>query len=87
MRTPDTNFADLDGYPFEPHYVNFEGLRLHYIDVGPTDGPTALLMHGMPTWSFLNRHIIHALVAKGWRCVAPDHIGFGRSDKLTDTDG
>ena len=86
MRTPDTNFADLDGYPFEPHYVNFEGLRLHYIDVGPTDGPTALLMHGMPTWSFLNRHIIHALVAKGWRCVAPDHIGFGRSDKVTDTD-
>nr|QQZ50913.1 alpha/beta fold hydrolase [Phenylobacterium glaciei] len=55
-----------------------------YVDEGPRDGPVALLMHGMPTWSYLNRKIIHRLVAAGWRCVAADHIGFGRSDKVTD---
>lgn len=84
LRTPDAHFAELDGYPFAPNYHDFEGLRLHYVDVGPRDGPVALLMHGMPTWSYLNRHIIHVLVAAGWRCVAPDHIGFGRSDKVID---
>jgi len=84
LRTPDGAFADLPGYPFPPRYRAFEGLRMHYIDVGPRDGPVALLMHGMPTWSFLNRHIVGVLVAAGWRCVAADHIGFGRSDKPTD---
>ena len=84
LRTPDGNFEGLDDYPFPPNYVEVEGLRLHYVDVGPRDGPVAMLMHGMPTWSFLNRHIIHALVAQGWRCIAHDHIGFGRSDKVTD---
>ncbi len=86
LRAPDGNFEGLDGYPFSPNYLDFEGLRLHYVDVGPRDGPVAMLMHGMPTWSFLNRHIIHVLVAKGWRCIAHDHIGFGRSDKVTDPD-
>jgi len=57
---------------------------MHYIDEGPRDAPVALLMHGMPTWSFLYRHMIPSLVAAGYRCVAPDHIGFGRSDKVTD---
>ena len=70
LRAPDGNFAGLDRYPFTPHYVAFEGLRLHYVDAGPRDGPVAMLMHGMPTWSFLNRHIIHALVEQGWRCIA-----------------
>ena len=84
LRTPDSAFAALPDYPFEPCYLTVEGLRLHYIDVGPRDGPVALLMHGMPTWSFLNRHIIQRLAAAGWRCVAADHIGFGRSDKVVD---
>lgn len=84
FRTLDEHFSGLADYPFSPNYVDFEGLQLHYVDAGPRDGPVAMLMHGMPTWSFLNRHIIHALVAQGWRCIAHDHIGFGRSDKVTD---
>lgn len=84
LRTPDAAFADLPDFPYPPHYIVFEGLRLHYIDVGPADGPVALLMHGMPTWSFLNRRIIARLVAAGWRCIAADHLGFGRSDKPVD---
>lgn len=84
VRTAEAAFAELPGYPFSPHYLAFEGLRLHYVDEGPRTGPVALLMHGMPTWSFLNRHIIHALTAAGWRCIAADHIGFGKSDKVTD---
>lgn len=84
LRTPEANFADLPDYPFAPNYLDLEGLRLHYVDAGPRDGPVALLMHGMPTWSFLNRHIIRRLTAEGWRCVAADHLGFGRSDKPID---
>ena len=84
IRSPDAAFADLADYPFAPNFVTFQGLRLHYVDVGPRDGPVAMLMHGMPTWSYLNRHIIHVLSAAGWRCIAHDHIGFGRSDKVTD---
>jgi haloalkane dehalogenase len=86
LRSPDEHFEGLDGYPFAPNYILFEDLRLHYVDVGPKDGPVAMLMHGMPTWSFLNRHIIRVLSAAGWRCIAHDHIGFGRSDKVTDPD-
>lgn len=86
VRTPDEAFEGLPDYDFAPSYLTFEGLRLHYVDVGPRDGPVALLMHGMPTWSFLNRHIIHGLVTAGYRCIAADHIGFGRSDKVTDPD-
>jgi haloalkane dehalogenase len=84
IRTPDENFADLPDYDFASNYLSFEGLRLHYIDEGPRHGPVALLMHGMPTWSFLNRKIIAGLVAAGYRCIAADHIGFGRSDKVID---
>jgi haloalkane dehalogenase len=85
LRTPDgAAFEGLPDYPFAPRYIEVEGLRLHYVDEGPRDGPTVLLMHGMPTWSFLNRHIIRDLVAAGYRCIAADHIGFGRSDKVTD---
>jgi haloalkane dehalogenase len=86
LRTPDANFKGLPEFGHPPNYVDFEGLRLHYIDVGPPDGPVALLMHGMPTWSFLNRRIIARLLKAGWRCIAADHIGFGRSDKVIDDD-
>jgi haloalkane dehalogenase len=58
---------------------------MHYLDEGPADGPVALLVHGMPTWSYLYRSIIPPLVAAGYRCIAPDHLGFGRSDKPTDS--
>ena len=84
LRTADSAFADLPGYAHPPNYLSFEGLRLHYVDVGPRDGPVALLMHGMPTWGFLNRHLIDALSAAGYRCIAADHLGFGRSDKPVD---
>ena len=84
LRAPKHNFEGLPDFPYAPNYLAFQGLRLHYIDAGPADGPVALLTHGMPTWSFLNRHIIAALVKAGWRCIAADHIGFGRSDKVTD---
>ena len=93
LRTPDDRFADLPGYPFAPHYLDIpidaagEGtgdtgtLRVHYLDEGPADGEVVLLMHGEPSWSFLYRHMIPVLTAAGLRCVAPDLIGFGRSDK------
>lgn len=84
LRSPDSAFTDLPDYPYSPHHLTFEGLRMAYVDEGPRDGPVALLMHGMPTWSFLNRHIIRRLVRAGYRCIAADHIGFGRSDKVTD---
>ncbi len=86
VRTPDERFADLPGYPFEPHYaeVTADGvdpLRMHYVDEGPSDGPVALLLHGQPTWSYLYRTVIPVLVDRGIRVIAPDNIGFGRSDK------
>ncbi len=84
LRTAETAFEDLRGFTFAPRYLTVEGLRLHYIDEGPRDGPVALLMHGMPTWSFLNRHIVSGLTSAGWRCIAADHLGFGRSDKPAD---
>lgn len=84
VRTPDENFADLDDFPYEPHYVDVDGMRMHYVDEGPADAPVALMVHGMPTWSYLYRSIIPPMLAAGYRCIAPDHIGFGRSDKVTD---
>jgi len=84
VRTPDANFDGLAEFPYEPHYIDVDGLRMHYLDEGPADGPVALMVHGMPTWSYLYRHIIPVLVEGGYRCVAPDHIGFGRSEKVTD---
>jgi haloalkane dehalogenase len=86
LRTPDDRFADLPGYPFEPRYaeVSADGLapvRMHYVDEGPEDGPVALLLHGQPTWSYLYRTVIPVLVERGIRVIAPDNIGFGRSDK------
>ncbi len=83
LRTPDANFDVLTDFPFEPHHLDIDGLRMHYIDEGPADGPVALMIHGMPTWSYLYREIIVAMRDAGYRCIAPDHIGFGRSDKVT----
>lgn len=84
IRTPDDNFVDLVSFPYEPHYRQWQDLRLHYVDEGPPDGPVMLLLHGMPTWSYLYRDMIPGLVAAGYRCIVPDHLGFGRSDKPTD---
>jgi haloalkane dehalogenase len=84
LRTPDSRFADLEGFPFEPHYVELsDGLRMHYLDEGPRTAPPVLLLHGQPTWSYLYRNVIPTLVASGLRAIAPDMIGFGRSDKPT----
>lgn len=86
LRTPDDRFLNLPDYDFTPHYVELgEGLRLHYVDEGPRDGRTILLMHGEPSWSYLYRFMIRALSAAGFRVLAPDLIGFGRSDKPTET--
>jgi haloalkane dehalogenase len=88
IRTPETNFESLPAFPFAPHYLelntDISGLRMHYLDEGPRNAPVALLLHGMPTWSYLYRHMIPPLLAAGFRCIAPDHVGFGRSDKVTD---
>jgi haloalkane dehalogenase len=86
LRTPDERFADLPGYPFEPSYRDVETaglppLRMHYVDAGPADGPVVVLLHGQPTWSYLYREIIAVLAEAGLRVIAPDNIGFGRSDK------
>ncbi|MCU1599638.1 MAG: putative hydrolase or acyltransferase of alpha/beta superfamily [Frankiales bacterium] len=84
LRTPDDRFADLPDYPFTPAYADVgDGLRMHYAAAGPADGPVVLLMHGQPTWSYLYRHVIRELADKGVRAIAPDLIGYGRSDKPT----
>jgi haloalkane dehalogenase len=85
-RTPEDRFSSLPGYPFEAHYVDVPSgdgatLRVHYVDEGTADAPPVLLMHGEPSWSFLYRTMIPVLVDAGLRCVAPDLVGFGRSDK------
>jgi haloalkane dehalogenase len=82
FRTPDERFEGLEGYPYQPNYVEVDGLRLHHLDEG--SGPTVLCFHGEPDWSYLYRHMLDALVASGHRVVCPDLVGFGRSDKPTD---
>ncbi len=86
LRTPDDRFAGLPDFPFAPHYVEIpdgEGgtLRVHHLDEGPPDAAPVLLMHGEPSWCFLYRRMIPPLVAAGHRVIAPDLVGFGRSDK------
>lgn len=80
MRTPDTRFANLPGYPWKPNYLDWRGLRVHYLDEGK-GSRTLLCLHGEPTWSYLYRKMIPPFLAAGWRVVAPDFIGFGKSDK------
>lgn len=82
LRTPDERFKDLPDYPFKPNYLQLGELRMHYLDEGPRGAPVVLMLHGEPTWSYLYRKMIPPLVAGGYRAVAPDLIGFGRSDKL-----
>ncbi len=84
VRTPDACFDNLDGYPFTPNYAEIEGLRYHFVDEGPRDGEVILMLHGQPTWSYLYRKMIPVLVDSGYRVIAPDHIGMGRSDKPVD---
>ncbi len=84
LRTPKERFEGLDDYPFAPHYHEWEGLRMHYVDEG--SGPPVLLMHGQPNWSYLYRRFIPPLVEAGYRCVAADYIGFGKSDKVDEDD-
>ncbi|MCH8815087.1 MAG: haloalkane dehalogenase [Chloroflexi bacterium] len=86
LRTPDERFVDLPGYRFEPHYLDVpdgEGgsLRMHYVDEGPSDANPVLMMHGEPSWCYLYRKMIPGIIAAGHRALAPDLIGFGRSDK------
>ena len=89
LRTEDARFEGLPDYDFAPHFVEVDDtaggmLRVHYVDEGPRDVPPVLLMHGEPTWSYLYRHMIPPLVAAGHRVIAPDLVGFGRSDKPTE---
>jgi len=93
LRTPDERFADLPDYPFAPNYVDISDqdsehlggtLRVHYLDEGPADGAPILCMHGEPSWSYLYRKMIPLLVAAGHRVIAPDLVGFGKSDKPTE---
>jgi haloalkane dehalogenase len=81
LRTPDDRFTKLPGYAFLPHYVELGEIRMHYLDEGPHDGEVVLLLHGEPSWSYLYRKMIPGLVAAGLRVIAPDLVGFGRSDK------
>jgi len=86
LRTPDDRFQNLVGYPFTPHYTQVPdpdggSLRMHYLDEGPRHGELILCLHGQPTWSYLYRMMIPRFVAQGYRVIAPDFIGFGRSDK------
>jgi haloalkane dehalogenase len=89
LRTPDARFAALPGYPFSPNYLNVpngEGgaLRMHFVDEGPRGGAPVLMLHGEPSWSYLYRKMIPIVAGAGYRVVAPDLIGFGKSDKPTE---
>lgn len=87
LRSPEERFQGLPGFPFAPHYLQvpdarYGSLRLHYLDEGPRAGRIVLLLHGQGCWSYMYRDVIGPLVAAGLRVIAPDYIGFGRSDKL-----
>lgn len=81
VRTPDDRFDGLSDFAWSPHHAEVDGLRMAYVDEGPADGDVALLLHGEPSWSYLYRFMIPPLLEAGMRVVAPDLIGFGRSDK------
>ncbi len=89
LRTPDDRFQGLSDYPFAPNYTHVDDteggqLRVHHVDEGPQNADPVLMMHGEPSWSYLYRHVIAGFVARGHRAIAPDLIGFGRSDKPTE---
>ncbi len=82
LRTPDSQFENLPDYPFAPNYLEIgNGLRMHYVDEGPKDGQVVLMLHGEPSWSYLYRKMIPPVAEAGYRVIAPDLIGFGKSDK------
>ncbi len=84
LRTPDDRFKDLPGYPFEPKYLETDGIRIHYVDEGPQGASPVLMLHGEPSWSYLYRTMTPVFAAAGLRASAPDLVGFGRSDKPAD---
>lgn len=84
FRTPDERFENLPGYDFSPNYVDVDGLRMHYLDEGPSTGTPIVCFHGEPSWAYLYRKMVGPLVEAGHRVVVPDYAGFGRSDKPTD---
>jgi pimeloyl-ACP methyl ester carboxylesterase len=84
VRTPDACFQDLPDWPYAPQYVEIDGLRQAYVDEGPRDGEVVLLLHGQPSWSYLYRKMIPVLTEAGYRAIAMDHLGLGRSDKPTE---
>lgn len=84
LRTPESRFENLPGYPFAPHYVDIDSLRMHYVDEGPREAAPVLMLHGEPSWSYLYRKMIPVFTGAGYRAVAPDLIGFGKSDKPTE---
>ncbi len=85
LRTPDNRFDDLPDYPFSPRYHTLgDGLRMHYVDEGRSEAPPVLMLHGEPSWSYLYRFMVPVFADAGLRALAPDLIGFGRSDKPTD---
>lgn len=88
LRTPENRFMGLPDWDFEPHYIEdlpgYEGLRVHYVDEGPKDGPVFLCLHGEPSWAYLYRKMIPVFLKAGGRVIAPDFLGFGRSDKPVD---
>lgn len=87
LRTPESCFASIPDYPFAPHYAQVtDALRLHYVDVGPRDARPVIMLHGEPTWSFLYRGVIPRVADAGHRVLAPDLIGFGKSDKPAERD-
>jgi haloalkane dehalogenase len=86
LRTPDDRFNDLPGFPFAPHYADIAGMRMHYVDEGPRDAEVVLMLHGEPSWSYLYHKMIPVFVDAGYRAVAPDMVGFGRSDKPASQD-
>jgi len=81
VQTPEDRFQNLAEFPFQPHYAVVDGLRMHYVDQGPRDGEVVLMLHGEPSWSYLYRKMIPIIAAAGFRAIAVDHIGMGRSDK------
>lgn len=81
VRTPEERFERLSHYPFAPNYHEVDGMRMHFVDEGPRDAKPILMLHGEPSWSYLYRHMIPVCVAAGHRVIAPDLIGFGKSDK------
>jgi len=82
VRTPEERFARLAGYGFSPHYVEVAGLRMHYVEEGQAGANPVLMLHGEPSWCYLYRKMIPPVAGAGYRVLAPDLIGFGRSDKL-----